>query len=159
MYDVTQKDTFANLETWLNEADQFSTGVGKEAVKLLVGNKVDLPRVVERSEAEAWAKERNMLFIEASAKTTEGITQVFNEAVQKVCRLIFEDDDDDNDDRIMKGKGMVMIMIIMRVREMRIIIIMISMVMMMLWTMMFYLKYHHSSCFFHLNNVIYMVLS
>ena len=94
MYDVTQKDTFANLETWLNEADQFSTGVGKEAVKLLVGNKVDLPRVVERSEAEAWAKERNMLFIEASAKTTEGITQVFNEAVQKVCRLIDDDDDD-----------------------------------------------------------------
>jgi len=84
VYDVTQKDTFANLETWLNEADQFSTGVGKEAVKLLVGNKVDLPRVVERSEAEAWAKERNMLFIEASAKTTEGITQVFNEAVQKI---------------------------------------------------------------------------
>jgi hypothetical protein len=108
VYDVTQKDTFANLETWLNEADQFSTGVGKEAVKLLVGNKVDLPRVVERSEAEAWAKERNMLFIEASAKTTEGITQVFNEAVQKVCRLIFYDDDDDDDDddiimKIMKG--------------------------------------------------------
>jgi len=98
VYDVTQKDTFANLETWLNEADQFSTGVGKEAVKLLVGNKVDLTRVVERSEAEAWAKERNMLFIEASAKTTEGITQVFNEAVQKVCRLIFNDDDDDDDD-------------------------------------------------------------
>jgi len=94
VYDVTQKDTFANLETWLNEADQFSTGVGKEAVKLLVGNKVDLTRVVERSEAEAWAKERNMLFIEASAKTTEGITQVFNEAVQKVCRLIDDDDDD-----------------------------------------------------------------
>jgi GTPase SAR1 family protein len=109
VYDVTQKDTFANLETWLNEADQFSTGVGKEAVKLLVGNKVDLPRVVERSEAEAWAKERNMLFIEASAKTTEGITQVFNEAVQKVCLLIFNDDDDDDDDdddiimKIMKG--------------------------------------------------------
>ena len=94
VYDVTQKETFANLETWLKEADQFSSGVGKEAVKLLVGNKIDLPRVVERSEAEAWAKERNMMFIEASAKTTEGITQVFNEAVQKVDFFIVVDEDD-----------------------------------------------------------------
>lgn len=59
-------------------------GGGKEVVKLLVGNKIDQPRVVGRETAEEWARARGMLFMEASAKTKEGIAQVFNEVVQKV---------------------------------------------------------------------------
>ena len=60
-------------------------GGGKEVVKLLVGNKVDQQRVVPREQADEWARSRGMLFMEASAKTKEGISQVFNEVVQKVC--------------------------------------------------------------------------
>lgn len=59
-------------------------GGGKEVVKLLVGNKIDQPRVVQRDLADDWARSRGMLFMEASAKTKEGISQVFNEVVQKV---------------------------------------------------------------------------
>ena len=64
-------------------------GGGKEVVKLLVGNKVDQERVIQRDEAEGWAKARGMLFMEASAKTKVGITQVFNEVVQKVSLVQF----------------------------------------------------------------------
>jgi Ras-related protein Rab-18 len=39
---------------------------------------------VSREDAGEWAKSRGMLFMEASAKTKEGIAQVFNEVVQKV---------------------------------------------------------------------------
>ena len=53
-------------------------------VKLLVGNKVDQNRAVTREQAEEWAKSRGMLFVESSAKTTEGVTQVFSEVVQQV---------------------------------------------------------------------------
>lgn len=84
VYDVTRKETFDSLGMWLQEVEQFSMGGGKEVVKLLVGNKVDQTRVVERSEADEWAKSRGMLFMEASAKTKEGVAQVFNEVVQKV---------------------------------------------------------------------------
>jgi hypothetical protein len=86
---------------WLQEVEQFSVGGGKEIVKLLVGNKVltapslplsvvtklcqvDVPRVVQRETAEDWANSHGMLFLEASAKTKEGISQVFHEVVQKV---------------------------------------------------------------------------
>jgi Ras-related protein Rab-18 len=69
---------------WLQEVEQFSMGGGKEVVKLLVGNKVDQPRVVPREDADDWARSRGMLFMEASAKTKDGISQVFNEVVQKV---------------------------------------------------------------------------
>ena len=85
VYDVTRRETFDNLNTWLQESEQYTQGVGKEVVKLLVGNKVDRPRTVKREEAERWAKSKGMLFMEASAKTKEGIAQVFTEIVQKVC--------------------------------------------------------------------------
>ncbi len=74
---------------WLQEVEQFSMGGGKEVVKLLVGNKVDQPRVVQREVADDWARSRGMLFMEASAKTREGIAQVFNEVVQKVSIYFF----------------------------------------------------------------------
>lgn len=84
VYDVTRKETFDSLNMWLQEVEQFSMGGGKEVVKLLVGNKVDQARVVQREVANDWARSRGMLFMEASAKTKEGIAQVFQEVVQKV---------------------------------------------------------------------------
>ena len=59
---------------------------GKDVVKLLVGNKVDMEdaRDVSRKEGAAWARANGMLFIEASAKTKKGIQQVFHEVVQKI---------------------------------------------------------------------------
>eukprot|EP01038_Epipyxis_sp_PR26KG_P006983 gene6983-9544_t len=84
VYDVARVETFDSLSMWLQEVEQFSMGGGKEVVKLLVGNKVDQTRVVPREKADEWARSRGMLFMEASAKTKEGIAQVFNEVVQKV---------------------------------------------------------------------------
>ena len=84
VYDVSRKETFDSLGMWLQEVEQFSMGGGKDVVKLLVGNKIDQPRLVARETAEEWARSRGMLFMEASAKTKEGIAQVFNEVVQKV---------------------------------------------------------------------------
>jgi len=84
VYDVSRKDTFESLNMWLQEIEQFSMNGGKDVVKLLVGNKIDQQRVVDRGTANAWARNKGMLFMEASAKTKEGISQVFNEVVQKV---------------------------------------------------------------------------
>jgi len=39
VYDVTRKDTFAGLESWLNELEMYTTK--SNAVKMLVGNKTD----------------------------------------------------------------------------------------------------------------------
>ena len=84
VYDVSRRDTFESLNMWLQEVEQFSMGGGKDVVKLLVGNKVDQERIVDRRIANQWARDKGMLFMEASAKTKEGINQVFTEVVQKV---------------------------------------------------------------------------
>jgi len=48
VYDVARKDTFDSLSMWLQEVQQFSMGGGEQVVKLLVGNKVDQERAVNR---------------------------------------------------------------------------------------------------------------
>ena len=84
VYDVSRKDTFLGLENWLKEIEQFSMGGGRDIVKLLVGNKVDLPKQMKKEDAEQWAMSQGMLFMQASAKTKEGIANVFEEIVQKI---------------------------------------------------------------------------
>jgi Ras-related protein Rab-18 len=85
VYDVTRTDTFENLQQWLREVQLYSPNNGESVVKLLVGNKIDLPdKVVERDTAETWARTQGMLFLEASAKTKLGIRQCFMEVVQKI---------------------------------------------------------------------------
>lgn len=83
VFDVTRQDTFSNLNAWLDELSNADTGRG--IVKLLIGNKVDLPnREVSFEEAELMAKTKGMLYIETSAKTKKGITETFHEMIHKI---------------------------------------------------------------------------
>lgn len=83
VYDTTNRASFDNLKSWLAEADVYTT---RQAIKMLVGNKIDktAERVVSKAEGMAFARTHSMLFIEASAKTSEGVQQAFDELCQKV---------------------------------------------------------------------------
>ena len=85
-YDVTRRETFEHINQWLDEVEQYSPSGRKDIVLVLCGNKADLEaeRSVSKREGEAWAKQRGMLFIETSAKTRLGISQVFNEMLLKI---------------------------------------------------------------------------
>lgn len=84
VYDITRTDSFENLQQWLKEVQMYSPGNGENVIKLLVGNKCDLVRRVPKEQADAWARDGGMLFLEASAKTRLGIRQVFMEVVKKM---------------------------------------------------------------------------
>ena len=43
VYDVSSKQSFSKLETWLNELETFSTK--HDIIKMLVGNKIDMVSV------------------------------------------------------------------------------------------------------------------
>ena len=51
---------------------------------------IDQTRQVSRDKAEDWARRKGMLFLESSAKTKEGIDQVFTEVIQQVRRWLLE---------------------------------------------------------------------
>jgi len=84
VFDLTRPETLQNVQNWLKEIDVF-TGT-PAPVKLLVGNKADLPddRQVTDDAALEFARSRGMLYLEASAKTRAGIRQAFEEAVRRI---------------------------------------------------------------------------
>lgn len=87
MYDVTDRNTFVKLETWLNELNTYCNKT--DIVKMVVGNKIDLPnREVSTEEGLQFARRYQTLYIESSAKTANGVKCCFEELVQKVYRHI-----------------------------------------------------------------------
>ncbi|TFG09020.1 GTP-binding protein [Candidatus Thorarchaeota archaeon] len=76
VYDVTRRRSFTELPKWVQEADE---SIGTRAPILVVGNKVDLPdRTVSAEEAKKWAEDQGFLYMESSAKTGEGVADMFS---------------------------------------------------------------------------------
>jgi len=83
VYDVCSRDSFYHVATWLEDA---KTLTGDDIVLLLVGNKTDLSdaREVAYLEAARFAQENGLIFFETSARTGDGVDEVF----LKVTRTI-----------------------------------------------------------------------
>lgn len=84
VYDVTKKETFQKLDSWLNELEIY--GTRNNMAKMIVGNKIDsTDRAISRDDGFRFAKKHRTMFIETSAKTNEGVRDAFEEVVRKVC--------------------------------------------------------------------------
>nr|CAD7603808.1 unnamed protein product [Timema genevievae] len=68
VYDITNQDTFGRAKSWVKELQRQAS---PNIVIALSGNKADLAnkRMVEYEEAQAYAEENGLLFMETSAKT------------------------------------------------------------------------------------------
>jgi len=85
VYDCTRRESFNHLSTWLEEVETYATK--SNISKMLVCNKIDMEgRVVSRDEGLTFARRHSMLFIEASAKTRDGVQTAFEELVEKAIQ-------------------------------------------------------------------------
>jgi small GTP-binding protein len=75
VFDVTRRRSFQELVKWVEEADE---SIGTRVPLLCVGNKIDLPdRAVPSNEAKKWAEDQGFYYMESSAKTGEGVADMF----------------------------------------------------------------------------------
>jgi len=76
VYDVTRRETFDNLSSWLEDCRSHAN---PNMVIMLVANKADVThrRAVSVEEGEMFARENGLLFVEASAKTAVNVEEAF----------------------------------------------------------------------------------
>ena len=89
LFDVTNKDSFNNVEGWIKDVKNNSNknfggenGTESEISLYLIGNKIDLPnREVTKEEAQTQAKSLGMKYFEVSCKYNMNIPEVMNKMI------------------------------------------------------------------------------
>ena len=79
MYDVTQRDTFDDIDFWLNDIKN-KLGPDYPMIYAIVGNKIDLADQISVpiEDAHKYAKQNGINIVrETSAKDDTGVTEVF----------------------------------------------------------------------------------
>jgi small GTP-binding protein len=85
VYDITNADTFTRAKSWVGELHRQAR---PDIVIALAGNKSDLGsrRTVEYEEANAYAEEKGLLFLETSAKNANNVNEIFLAIARKLPR-------------------------------------------------------------------------
>jgi small GTP-binding protein len=87
VYDVTSPQTLLKIPGWVSSIKKT---VKKNIPMLLIGNKIDLERMVEKTEAEDLAKRLNCEYHETSAKNGTFVDELF-EKIARACLAASEE--------------------------------------------------------------------
>jgi len=87
VYDITSRDSYNHVSSWLNDAKALAN---PDIAIVLVGNKIDLQQSREVSflEASRFAQENDLMFLETSALTGEGVSEVFLKCARTILSKI-----------------------------------------------------------------------
>jgi len=89
VYDITNQETFNNVQKWLQEIDRYAC---ENVHKLLVGNKSDLvnERKVQYDQAAEFAASLNLIFLETSAKSSTNVEDAFTKMAKAIKEKLEE---------------------------------------------------------------------
>ncbi|PIA65063.1 hypothetical protein AQUCO_00100503v1 [Aquilegia coerulea] len=85
VYDITSMDSFVRAQKWIEELQRQGN---PKLVMVLVANKADLEtkRKVKSEDAEQYAQENGLLFIETSAKSAQNVNELFYEIAKRLVK-------------------------------------------------------------------------
>lgn len=83
VFDITNSDSFVRAKKWVQELQRQGNA---NLVMALAGNKSDLAskRKVEPEEAQAYAEENGLFYLETSAKSAQNVNELFYEIARKL---------------------------------------------------------------------------
>lgn len=84
VYDVSERNSFENVEEWISQINEETTA--GEIEILLVGNKIDLERSVQKEEGEFLSKKYKIPFIETSAKEANNVEESFIQIASSILK-------------------------------------------------------------------------
>jgi len=87
VYDITRRETFNHLTSWLDDARQHSNS---NMTIMLIGNKTDLEhrRAVSLEEGQQFANDHGLIFLETSAKTAANVEEAFINTARRIYEKI-----------------------------------------------------------------------
>ena len=86
VFDVTNKQSFTSVDKWIEDARSLRED---DVLLILAGNKCDLgdQRQVSQEEAQSYAKEKDLMYFETSARQGTNIKSVFNALAKKLTGI------------------------------------------------------------------------
>jgi small GTP-binding protein len=81
VYDINSKDSFEAVDQWLEIAKSYNKNAN---INFLVANKSDLTREVSVEEGVDYARKRNLIYFETSAKNNDNVDTAFNYMAHKL---------------------------------------------------------------------------
>jgi GTPase SAR1 family protein len=88
VFDITKKDSFNGAKSWVKELQRRGD---PHVVIALAGNKADMEskRKVQTEEAQQYAKESEIIYMETSAKTALNVRNLFVEIGKIHVHILF----------------------------------------------------------------------
>lgn len=86
IYDVSNYASFNSLEFYIKEVKETC---GSDMPIIIIGNKIDLERIVDQEEAENFAKDNNVEYIETSVLNNENIEKSIVKLSEKIINCSY----------------------------------------------------------------------
>ena len=97
VFDLTQKESFENIENWINEVTVYT---GKDVIMICLGNKSDLKKGIDKNLIDEFQKKKGLEIINVSAKTGDGVEEAFKHIIELLIKKNMEKGDTINNNRI-----------------------------------------------------------
>ena len=92
LFDISDKESFDNIDLWINDLNKNSRKEGKQTI-YLIGNKIDLPnRKVTQEEGKELAKKYGLQYYEMSCKININIYEIISRLIIDCFNNITEGD-------------------------------------------------------------------
>ena len=100
IYDVAERTTFKNLNSWFNEIQKYANN---NICKMLIANcDLETQRKVSLKEGEKFANEKNMIYKEVSPKNNINITETFELMAKNMINIQEKAKEEIKFDQLMK---------------------------------------------------------